>query len=78
MGFLLSWSQKQANKKTILFTFTEFLPEAKCLAGTRPSVCVEVALKEVMGNSERSDQTIIPRSSQSPAGWHHDCTTGPR
>lgn len=42
--------EPKTNKKIILFTFTEFLPEAKGLTGTRLSVFVELSLKEVMGN----------------------------
>lgn len=42
--------EPKTNRKIILFTFTEFLPEAKGLTGTRLSVFVELALKEVMGN----------------------------
>lgn len=60
-GFL-SWGQNQANKTIILLTFTEFFPEAKCLAGTKHSVCVEVAPREATGDKEKSDRTIVPRS----------------
>lgn len=76
-GFLLSWGQKQANKKIILFTFTEFFPEAKCLAGTKHSVCVEVAPKEVTGNKEVT-RPSSPGASRRQAGWHDNYTTGPR
>lgn len=61
MGFLLSWGQKQANKKTILFTFTEFLPEASLARHKTLCVC-RSGTERGHGNSERSDQTIIPRS----------------
>lgn len=61
-------AKKQANKTIILLTFTEFFPEAKCLAGTKHSVCVAVAPREATGD-KKVTRPSSPGASRLQAGW---------